>query len=131
MVKEGILIIGHGSKMNYNKDILKSQAERLRKMGFENVYVGFNEISYPFIEDSLLEMSRAGVDVVYALPLFIASGVHLTKDVPEKLGIPENSHEGETVVDGRKMKIKYGTPIGDDPHIAEILAEKVRDLKGQ
>lgn len=123
------MIIGHGSKLNYNKSILKTQAERLRQMGFENVYIGFNETSYPFIEDTLVEMVKDGIDTIYAVPLFIASGIHLTKDVPGKLGIPENSHGGETVVEGKKITIKYGNPIGDDPYIAEILAKEIREMK--
>lgn len=123
------MIIGHGSKLVYNKDIMNLQASRLREMGFENIYIGFNETTYPSIEDTLAKMVKDGIDTIYAVPLFIASGIHLTRDVPGKLRIPENSDGGVIDMDGRKITIKYATPIGADPRIADILAEKIRSLK--
>lgn len=124
------MIIGHGSKLVYNKDIMNLQAGRLRDMGFENIYIGFNETTYPSIEDALQKMIDDGIDTVYAIPLFIASGIHLTRDVPGKLRIPENSDGGTFEANGRMITIKYATPIGADPHIAEILADKINALKG-
>jgi len=128
-MKEGILIIGHGSRLSYNKDMIELNAQRLRERGFRNVYVGFNEMSDPPIEDAVKKMAADGIDVIYALPLFISSGLHLTKDVPEKLGIPENSSGGTIKVNGRTVTVKYTTAIGDDPKIAEILADKIAKLK--
>jgi len=129
MGKEGIMIIGHGSKLVFNKDIMNTQADRLREMGFENVYIGFNETSYPTIEDSLQKMADDGMDTIYAMPLFIASCIHLTKAVPGKLRIPENSDGGIIEMNGSKITVRYGTPIGNDPYIAEILAKKIRAMK--
>ncbi|MDR0335093.1 MAG: sirohydrochlorin nickelochelatase [Methanomassiliicoccaceae archaeon] len=129
MAKEGILIIGHGSKLNYNRDIMELHAKRLKEKGFKNVYIGFNETSAPLIEETLERMVKDGVDVIYALPLFIASGVHLTEDIPGKLGIPPNSSGGVAEICGKKVTVKYASPIGDDPRITEILAEKIAKLK--
>ena len=127
--KEGVLIIGHGSKLNFNKEIMELHAQRLREMGFKDVRIGFNETSAPLIEETLEKMVKDGVDVIFALPLFIASGVHLTEDIPEKLGIPKNSSGGTVKINGKTVTIKYATPIGDDPRITEILAEKISKLK--
>ncbi|MDR0778957.1 MAG: sirohydrochlorin nickelochelatase [Methanomassiliicoccaceae archaeon] len=127
-MKEGVLIIGHGSKLNYNKDIMELHAKRLRERGFENVYIGFNETSSPLIEETLERMAEDGIDKIYALPLFIASGVHLTEDIPPKLGIPKNSFIGTANINGRKIEVKYATAIGDDPYITEILVNKIIDL---
>jgi len=128
-MKEGIIIIGHGSKLNFNKDIMELHAKRMREKGFKNVYIGFNEISLPSIEETLEKMAADGIDVVIALPLFIASGIHLTKDIPEKIGVPENGTSGSVVINGRSMKVKYATPIGDDPKVTEILIDKVNKMK--
>ncbi|AIZ56586.1 sirohydrochlorin cobaltochelatase [Candidatus Methanoplasma termitum] len=128
-MKEGIIIIGHGSKLNFNKEIMELHAKRMREKGFKNVYIGFNEISLPSIEETLERMAADGVDTITALPLFIASGIHLTKDIPEKIGVPENGTRGSVKINGRMMKVKYATPIGDDPKITEILIEKVNSMK--
>jgi len=128
MKKDGILIIGHGSKLNFNKDIMELHAQRLREKGFEDVYIGFNEISSPLIEEVLETMASDGVDTIYALPLFIASGIHLTEDIPGKLGVPEGGSVGSVVVNGKKMAVKYATAIGEDPRITEILLDKIIGL---
>ncbi|MDR0791518.1 MAG: sirohydrochlorin cobaltochelatase [Methanomassiliicoccaceae archaeon] len=128
-MKEGVLIIGHGSKLNFNKDVMELHAKRLRDRGFEHVYIGFNETSSPLIEETLENMANDGIDKIYALPLFIASGVHLTEDIPSKLGIPNNGFSGAVTVNGRKMSVKYATAIGDDPYITEILIKKIVDLE--
>jgi len=128
-MKEGIIIIGHGSKLNFNKDIMELHAKRMRERGFKNVYIGFNEMSSPSIEETIEKMAADGIDLVIALPLFIASGVHHTKDIPEKIGVPENGTSGSIKVNGRTMKVKYGTPIGDDPKVTDILIDKVNSMK--
>ena len=128
-MKEGIIIIGHGSKLNFNKDIMELHAGRMREKGFNNVYIGFNEMSSPSIEETLETMAADGIDTVIALPLFIASGIHHTKDIPEKLGVPENGKCGSISINGRTMNVKYATPIGDDPKITDILIEKVNKLR--
>jgi len=128
-MKEGILIIGHGSRLSYNKDIIELNAQRLRDKGLRNVYVGFNEMSEPEIGDTMKKMAADGIDVIYALPLFISSGLHLTKDIPEKLGIPENSTGGKVKMNGKTITVRYTGAIGDDPRIAEILADKIAGMK--
>jgi len=128
-MKEGIIIIGHGSKLNFNKDIMELHAKRMREKGFKNVYIGFNEMSSPLIEETLEVMAADGIDTIYALPLFIASGIHLTKDIPEKLGVPENGTRGSIKVKNRTMSVRYASPIGEDPRITDILIEKVNNLK--
>jgi sirohydrochlorin cobaltochelatase len=127
-MKEGVLIIGHGSKLNFNKEIMELHAKRLREKGFEHVYIGFNETSSPLIEETLEVMAKDGIDRIYALPLFIASGVHLTEDIPAKLGI-EEGNSGTVTINGKKMDVKYATAIGDDPYITEILIKKIVDLE--
>lgn len=125
---KGILIIGHGSRLNFNKDVMWMQAENLRSIGHENVYIGFNEMSSPSIEDALIQMADDGIDEIVAIPFFIASGLHNVRDIPAKLGIPEGSAGGTVSVGGREVSIHYETPFGDDPALTEVISGRVRDL---
>lgn len=129
MTKTGVMIIGHGSRLMYNKAVMDLQADRLREKGFENVYIGFNESSIPSIEESLVEMSHDGIDEVIALPFFIASGLHMTRDIPGKLKIEPNSAGGDIEVEGRKMQVIFETPFGMDENLTDMLAEKIESLK--
>jgi len=129
MTKEAILLIGHGSKLDYNKQVLELQAENLRRQGHEDVFIGYNEKTMPLVGDKLAEMMEQGYDTVYAMPVFIASGVHITRDIPRKLGIPEGSDGGTVEMNGHKALVKYGEPLGNDPRIAEILMERIETLR--
>lgn len=127
MSKRGIIILGHGSSYEYNKRTIDEQAERLRSMGYDNVRVGYNQMCRPYVEDSMKAFADEGVDEVIALPFFIASGLHMTKDLPPKLGLDYDTTEGYTEKYGRKMKVIYETPFGKDPLLTQILADKYKE----
>ncbi|MDR0198778.1 MAG: sirohydrochlorin cobaltochelatase [Methanomassiliicoccaceae archaeon] len=129
MTKKGIMVVGHGSRYEYNKKVMELQAERLTGMGFENVYIGFNETSRPFVEDTLVRMAEDGIDEVIAIPFFIASGLHITRDIPPKLGLKADVRDAVVDVRGRKIKMHFGTPFGDSPLLAKILHERIRELE--
>ena len=129
MTKKATLIVGHGSKYEYNKKIMELQKERLEEMEFENVYIGFNETSHPFIEETMRQMSEDGVDEVVAIPFFIASGLHMTRDIPPKLGLEGDCKEMTVSVDGHEMMMHFGEPFGEDPLLAKILSEKIDAAK--
>jgi sirohydrochlorin ferrochelatase len=125
MVKKAILIVGHGSRYGYNKAIMELQKSRLEEMGFENVYIGFNETSSPKIADSMQAMAADGVDEVVAIPFFIASGLHMTRDIPPKLGLKDGKKEDCVEVCGRRMKVSFEEPFGRDPLLATLLKERI------
>jgi len=127
-MKKGIMIIGHGSRYNYNKWIIEEQKKRLEERGFKNVYIGFNETTYPLVDDTLKEMVANGIDEVVAIPFFIASGLHITRDIPKKLGIPSGSEKATVNVSGKTVRIRYERPFGNDPALAAILSERIEEL---
>jgi len=127
-MKKGIMIIGHGSRYNYNKWVMEEQKKRLEERGFENIYIGFNETTYPLVNDVVEEMAADGIDEVVAVPFFIASGLHITRDIPNKLGIPNGSDGGTVEVNGKMVSIRYEPPFGKDPTLAAILSERIQEL---
>lgn len=126
--RTGVLVMGHGSRLEYNRTVVNLNAQRLRDRGYGDVYVGFNEFDEPKIEDVIPRMIDDGVDEVVALPLFISLGKHLTQDVPGKLGIQDFSDGGMVHRDGRDVEVKYAVPIGADPRLVDVLVEKLRRL---
>ena len=129
-MKRGILIAGHGSRFAFNKGVMDMQSELLRKKGYDNIYVGFNETSFPLIKDALHEMVADGFDDIIVLPFFVASGLHVTRDIPCKhLGLERNSKGGVVEVDGKKVTIHMEEPFGEDPNLTDILAERIDELK--
>lgn len=126
--RTAVIVMGHGSKLPYNKQVASVNAQRLRDMGYGDVRIGFNEFDEPKIEDVIIQMIDDGAEEIIALPLFISLGKHLTMDVPAKLGI-ENFSDGGTVHrNGRDCEVKYAVPIGADPRLCDVLVGKLRRL---
>lgn len=128
MTTDGIMIIGHGSRYGFNKSIMELQAQRLRDLGYSNVYIGFNETSSPKITETLRDMVNDGIDKIIALPFFIASGIHMERQIPGKLGLDQDSDAGVVDVDGRKIMVHYERPFGEDPLLSKILFERISEL---
>ncbi len=128
MVKKGILLIGHGSRYKFNETILWKQQERLAEMGYKNIYVAFNETSFPKLPYAVNAMAEADIDEIIGLPFFIASGLHIVRDIPRQIGLEQGATEGVLDLNGKKVSIHYETPFGNDPLLSKILAEKIDEL---
>ncbi|MDR3282902.1 MAG: sirohydrochlorin cobaltochelatase [Candidatus Methanoplasma sp.] len=128
MGKRGIMIMGHGSTMAFNRAVMELHVGILRQKGFDNIYIGYNEASDPLISVALEGMVADGIDEILCLPFFIASGLHMTRDIPAKLGIPGNVSEVTSEVNGKKIKIHFEEPFGKDPLLTDILRRKIEEL---
>ena len=124
------MIAGHGSRFAFNKGVMDMQANLLREKGYDDIYIGFNETSFPLIGDALHDMVSDGYDDIIVLPFFVASGLHVTRDIPCKhLGLERNSKGGVVEVDGKKVTIHLDEPFGEDPNLTDILAERIDELR--
>lgn len=126
----GIMIAGHGSTMAFNKGVLDMQADLLRSRGYDNVYVGFNEFSIPSIRETAEEMVKDGYDDIIVLPFFVASGLHVTRDIPMKhFGLPRDATDGEVEIERKRVRVRIEQPFGEDPNLTDILAERIEELR--
>ena len=127
-MKTGVLVVGHGSKLEFNKNLVVKMAELLdKKKEFGPATACFMQINEPTIKQGIETLVKKGVDTIYVQPCFLASGIHLTEDIPGELGFKKGDVEGSMMVDGKKVALKYCGPIGDDPRIADILADRVKE----
>ena len=78
------------------------------------------------IEDVLEELLSRGVDEVLVLPLFISLGDHLKNDIPPKIHLVDGVNDDTYDYNGKKVRICYLSPIGDDPRLTDLFAEKVK-----
>ena len=120
-----VVLIGHGSKLPYNKEVLEELGKRIEMRGiFKAARVAFMQLNSPSIEDVLRELAEDGTKRIVALPVFLADGVHTTEDIPEKLKI---AFEGAWANLGRDIKLVYAKPIGADERIVDILLDRVKE----
>ena len=125
--KLGILAIGHGSKLPYNKDVVTQIADYIAKRHTDVVVrAGFMENCEPTLGEAIEGFSGTGVTKVAAVPVFLASGVHITKDIPRILGLDEKGC-GTLVIDGKEVPLCYAKPLGADELIADLVFKRVQE----
>jgi sirohydrochlorin cobaltochelatase len=120
-----VVLIGHGSTLPYNKEVLEGLGKRIEKRGiFKAVRVAFMQLNSPSIEDTLRTLARDGMKKIVALPVFLADGAHTKDDIPKKLKI---AFEGDWEDLGRDVMLIYAKPIGVDERIVDILLDRVKE----
>jgi len=139
--KVGVLLVGHGSRLPYGKDVVCQIAEMYRENEDYFVEVGFMNMSKPSIPESINNLAERGAEKIVVTPVFLAHGVHTTEDIPRILGLnngyDENkhghghshghSHDEKEVEITFKGEIIYTEPLGADKRIADIVKDRVND----
>ena len=150
----GILLVGHGSRIPYNKNIIKKIREKYQEiMPDYNIEIGFMELVEPNIPTAFNKLKETGVNKIIVNPVFLAHGMHTKVDIPTILGLePEvkeepnghhhhehehhhehhhehghhhHHHHGEVEKVEFDGEIIYTEPIGADDKIVDIVSEKV------
>ncbi|HVP25158.1 MAG TPA: sirohydrochlorin nickelochelatase [Methanomicrobiales archaeon] len=122
MSKKGLLLVGHGSSLPFNKQLVEDTARLVsRKDPGYIVKCAFMNLNTPTIQEALEEFRKEDIESVVVVPLFLARGVHINKDIPGVLGIPEGSYRGTLQKNGSTIPLVYADPIGSDPLLAELM----------
>jgi sirohydrochlorin cobaltochelatase len=150
--KTGVVLISHGSRLNYNHEFISELLEMFNKENSYKATMAFMELCQPSIPVAINDfVKKNDFEHLIAVPVFIAPGVHTNQDIPRILEIysgdfnsklsnhshthsnKSHSHshthfhgdENEKIsFDG---KISYLEPLGADPLIIEIIKEKVEN----
>ena len=143
--KIGVLLVGHGSRLPYGKDVVSQIADIYREKSEYMVEIGFMNMSKPSIPAAINKLAENGVEKIIVTPVFLAHGVHTKQDIPRILGLdngqeeqkehhhPEghthphkHSHHDEKVEKIEfKGEIIYTEPLGADKRIADIIKDRV------
>ncbi|HDR73481.1 MAG TPA: sirohydrochlorin nickelochelatase [Methanoculleus sp.] len=122
MAKKGLLLVGHGSKKPYNKELIEETARAIaQKDDSFLVKSGFMSINEPTVEEQLEAFKNEEIEALVVVPLFLAKGIHILKDIPAILGLEEGSYRGTFAANGGEIPLLYAHPIGSDPLLAELM----------
>jgi sirohydrochlorin cobaltochelatase len=121
MQKQAIILLGHGSKskdaiddFNYVVELTKT------KSGIEHLYGAHMELAEPSLEKVIAQLYSSGQKNVIILPYFLFNGNHIKMDIPSIIENLESLFPG--------LKIVFGTAIGKEPLMAEIMAKKIQEF---
>lgn len=122
-----MLLVGHGSKLPFNKELVESTGKIIADRYPEYIVkCAFMEMSTPNIGQSLDEFRHENIDVLIVVPLFLAKGVHILKDIPELLGLPEGVRKGTFPQNGKTIPMVYADPIGSAPLLADLMVQNAK-----
>jgi sirohydrochlorin cobaltochelatase len=74
------------------------------------------ELAEPSLEAIVSQGKAAGTDHFTVVPLFLAAGRHLRKDVPAMISELESQHG---------VQIKLAPPIGQNPQLGDAIRDVV------
>ncbi len=117
-----MLLVGHGSKLPYNKELIIETGRMIQERSDAfSVRCGFMSMNEPSVTDQLEAFRQEEIDALVIVPLFLARGIHIEKDIPALLGLAEGQKTGTFGVNGGSIPLVYADPIGIDPLLAELM----------
>ena len=129
MTKKGLLLVGHGSKLPHNKELIDNTALLMASKSDEYIVKsGFMSLNEPTVEESLKAFESEDIDLLVVVPLFLAKGVHILKDIPGILGLGEGEKKGLFRMNGKEIPLLYADPIGGDPLLAELMLKNAENV---
>ncbi len=131
MGKKGLLLVGHGSKLPYNKELVETTARLIRERRPDFITrCGFMNINTPTIKEALEEFRHDPIDALVVVPLFLARGVHILEDIPGEIGLAKGQVKGEFALNGKNIPLLYADPIGSDPLLADLMIRNAERVLG-
>lgn len=129
-MKAGVLIISHGSRDTSWVAIVDEAVNGLSLREAVPVAVSFLElVEGRSIQDGIDRLEGQGVTDILVIPLFVSSGSTHVDEIAYALGAKDEP-EKETELERFRVsaRIHYGNPVDDDPDIAIMVWDKIRDL---
>jgi len=123
----GILVLGHGSSLPYNKDLVEALAQMISKDHSGPVRTAYLNMNEPHIPEGLKSFAGTGVRKIVALPLFLAHGVHTREDIPRELGVDQNERRGMLKIGGADVEVICAEPLGVDECIATLACKRAKE----
>ncbi|ASA25617.1 sirohydrochlorin chelatase [Paenibacillus donghaensis] len=129
-MKPGVLIISHGSRDKTWVGIVEEAVSGLSLREEMPVAVSFLElVEGRLIQDGIDELEYAGVTDIIVIPLFVSSGSTHVDEIEYALGAKsEPERETDLELFTVKAAVHYGYPVDDDPDIAVMIWDKLREL---
>ncbi|EMP56677.1 cobalamin (vitamin B12) biosynthesis CbiX protein [Marinobacter santoriniensis NKSG1] len=109
-----IVLLAHGSSDQRWCDTF----EQLAKPTLEAVpgaRIAYMELAQPSLQQVIAEGVAAGAESFTVVPLFLAAGRHLRRDVPEMIAALEEEYA---------VRVSLAPAIGENP----LLAEAIKDV---
>lgn len=123
----GILVLGHGSSLPYNQELVESLAQMISKDISGPVRTAYLNMNHPNIQEGLMSFAGTNVKRIVALPLFLAHGVHTRQDIPKEMGVDPQRRKGTLNIGGDEVEVICAEPLGVDECIAALACKRAEE----
>jgi sirohydrochlorin cobaltochelatase len=113
---KGIVLFGHGARnpewakpFHAIRDELSARAPQIP------VALGFLESMRPTLDEAIDSLAESGVTEVNIVPIFLATGAHIARDLPQLAAAAMDRHPG--------MTITIAIPAGESAQVVAAMAE--------
>ncbi|NLI92673.1 MAG: cobalamin biosynthesis protein CbiX [Peptococcaceae bacterium] len=117
----GVLILAHGSREKETETTLDQIMSMLeQRLQLENIEEAFLQFSAINLQQGLVKLINRGATDIKIIPYFLFEGVHIKEDIPHEI------REFNKIYPD--IKITLGKTLGADDRLADILADRVKEL---
>ena len=118
MQNNALIIVAHGSRKASSNEEVKALGEKVKSLQdkrYALVMTAFLEFATPSLEESILSCVDKGASEIVILPYFLASGNHVTRDIPEVVQKIQASHQ--------QVKITLKEHLGSSSGMVRLLSD--------
>jgi sirohydrochlorin ferrochelatase len=119
-MKEGIIILGHGSRREDANAEIRQFAQLLQEKNPKTDYqVAFLEFAEPSLNNAVAKLlQNSKLEKVIIMPLFLTMGTHIYRNIPDKIL--------KIKADYPKIKFALAPHLGLDYRMMEIVQDRVK-----
>ena len=117
MSSSAVILFAHGAREPGWAEPFESLRDRLRAAGTP-VELAFLEFMSPSLDEAAARLAGKGIESVVIVPLFLAQGAHLKRELPAMVEKIRKRHA--------KTEFRVTSALGDSPEILAAITEWVR-----
>ena len=120
---KAVMIVGHGSRSLKSQEEFKKIIDVMKeKLAHTKVYGTNMELAEPIMDDTIDQIveENNGLSEIVVVPFFLFEGIHIKRDIPEKLNEFREKYPD--------VKFTFGKPLGADPILADVLFERISEV---
>ena len=111
-----IILFAHGARdPEWANPLRRVQAAIRQRTGSVPVELAFLEFMAPTLPECVATLVAGGASNILVLPMFIAQGGHLKRDVPEMLALLRSTHP--------EVRFSLAGAIGENEIVVQAMAE--------
>lgn len=115
--KDALILIDHGSRLEGANRLLERFRTSLSGRGsYLTVAIAHMELAQPDLGAAFEECARAGAQRVVIVPYFLATGRHVTQDIPRIASEAAARHP--------RIAWRIAEPLGFDERLVELIVER-------